>query len=134
MFTKFFLIFIIQLYLFQTSLSIRYGHEVGSTSMDSTHYDRQILQQQCPIKKQYQATYWANITSLSTNNSNGTHVLLFRKQFIINNEQDRLVTRASSSTINVNNTDPLDIDQALVHITVDKQVRVIKRKYDYLTG
>jgi hypothetical protein len=124
MFTKFFLISIIQLYLFQTSFSVRFGHEVGSTSMDSTHYDRRIFQQQCPLKERYQATYWTNIKSSSANNSNGSHVLLFKKQFIINNEEDRLVTRASSETVNVDNTDPLNIDQAVVHIVVNKQVRV----------
>ncbi len=129
MFRKFFLIYIIQFYFFQTSFCLRYGHEIGGTSMDSTHYDRRIFQQQCPInnqlKQQRQIIYWSNAKSSSTNNSNGNNLISFRRQFTINNGDDRLITKVSSETINVNNTDPLDIDQASMDIIVDKQVRFI---------
>jgi hypothetical protein len=97
--------------------------------MDSTHYDRRIFQQQCPInnqlKQQRQIIYWSNAKSSSTNNSNGNNLISFRRQFTINNGDDRLITKVSSETINVNNTDPLDIDQASMDIIVDKQVRFI---------
>jgi len=97
--------------------------------MDSTHYDRRIFQQQCPInnqlKQQRQIIYWSNAKSSSTNNSNGNNLISFRRQFTINNGDDRLITKVSSGTINVNNTDPLDIDQASIDIIVDKQVRFI---------
>ena len=69
-----------------------------------------------------------NLHLSSTNNSNGNNLIPFRRQFIINNGEDRLVTRASSDTINVNNTDPLDIDQASLDVIVDKQVRLIEKE------
>lgn len=134
MFTKFFLIFIIQLNFFQTSFSIHYGHEVGGTSMDSTHYDRRIFQQQqCPInnqlKEQHQVIYWSNAKSSSlsstTNNSNENSLISIRRQITINRGDDQLITRASSDTIHVNNTDPLDIDEASINIIVNQQVRFI---------
>jgi len=130
MFTQFFGIVLVQLYFSQISFCVRFGHEVGRTSMDSTHYDRRILQQQCSInnqiKEQHQATYWITVrsSSSSTNNTNATNSIPFRRQLIINNGEDRLVTRASSGTINVDSTDPLGIDQALLNIIVDKQVRI----------
>jgi uncharacterized protein YdeI (BOF family) len=99
--------------------------------MDSTHYDRRILQQQCSInnqiKEQHQATYWITVRSLSsssTNNTSANNSISFRKQLIINTGEDRLVTRASSGTINVDTTDPSGIDQASLNIIVDKQVRI----------
>ncbi len=131
MFTKFFLIFIIQFYFFQTSFCVYYGHEVGGTSMDSTHYDRRVFKQQCPInnqlKEQRQIIYWSNAksSSSSTNNNSGNNLITFRRQFTISNGENRLITRASSDTINVNNTDPLDIDQASLDVFVNKQVRPI---------
>jgi hypothetical protein len=131
MFIKFLLILIIQFIFFQTSFCVHFGHEVGGTSMDSTHYDRRIFQQQCPVnnqlKEQRQVTSWSNIksSSLSTNNSNGNNLTPYRRLFTINNGEDRLITRISSDTISVNNTDPLDIDQASVDIIVDKQVRIL---------
>lgn len=136
MFTKFFIIiFIIQFSFFQTIFSVLIGHEVGGTSMDSTHYDRRIFQQQCPVnnplKDQHQYIYWSNAKSSSlstTNNTNGNNLISYRKQFYINNADDRLVTRISSDTININNTDPLDIDQASVDVIVDKQVRILLLK------
>jgi hypothetical protein len=131
MFTQFFGIVLVQLYFSQISFCVRFGHEVGRTSMDSTHYDRRILQQQCSInnqiKEQHQATYWITVRSLSsssTNNTSANNSISFRKQLIINNGEDRLVTRASSGTINVDTTDPLGIDQASLNIIVDKQVRI----------
>ena len=131
MYTKLYLITIIHLILFQISLSSRFGHEVGSTSMDSTHYDRRILHQQCPlnsaIKDLHRTSFWAAIrsSSLTANSSNQNLLIPFRRQLIINNGEDRLVTRASANTVNVNNTTSLGIDQATVDIIVDNQVRNI---------
>jgi len=128
--TKLYLISIIQLFLFQTSISIHIGHEVGSTSMDSTHYDRQIFHSHCPsnneIKELNRATFWttARSSSFAINNSNQSTLIPFRRQLIINNGEDRLVTRAASNTTNVNNTITLGIDQAHVDIIVDNQVRM----------
>ncbi|CAF3370347.1 unnamed protein product [Rotaria sp. Silwood1] len=132
MFTKFFLISIIQLYIIQISLCVYVGHEVGRTSMDSTHYDRQFVQQQCPInnqiKESHQVTYLVNSKSLSSsstnnnNNNNESKMISFHRQFIVNYEEDKLVTRASSSPIDVNNTVPLVIDQASIGVIVDKQI------------
>ncbi|CAF3222863.1 unnamed protein product, partial [Rotaria sp. Silwood2] len=131
MYKKFYFISIIQLFLFQISISIHIGHEVGSTSMDSTHYDRQLLHQQCPLNSEtkdiYRTSFWAAIrsSSLTTNTSNQSSLIPFRRQLIINNGEDRLITRASSNTGNVNNnnntTTQLGIDQAAVDIIVDNQ-------------
>jgi len=105
---------------------------VGGTSMDSTHYDRRVFQQQCPInnqlKEQRQIIYWSNAksSSSSSNNSNGNNLIPFRRQFTISNGENRLITRASSGTINVTNTGPLDIDQASLDVIVNKQVRLIR--------
>lgn len=125
----FIIIFLIQLNFFQTISSIH----IGGTSMDSTHYDRRLYQQQqCPInhslKTQRQVISWSNIKSslLSTNNSNnGNNLIPYRRQFSIYNGDDQLITRASSDTIHINNTNPLDIDQASIDIIVDKQVRTL---------
>ncbi|CAF0896915.1 unnamed protein product [Adineta steineri] len=119
MLTKFFFISLIQCYFFQISFCVH----IGGTSMDSTHYNRQLLQYQCPInnqiKEQHQTTYWINVRSFSlindTNTNNSRHL-------IFNNGEDRLITRASSGAIDVDNTDPLDIDQASMNIIVDKQI------------
>jgi hypothetical protein len=133
MYTKLYLISIIHLILFQISISSRFGHEVGSTSMDSTHYDRRILHQQCPLnsvtKDSHRTSFWAAIrsSSLTANSSNQNLLIPFRRQLIINNGEDRLVTRASANTVNVNNTISLDIDQATVDIIVDNQVRTKNR-------
>lgn len=124
-----FLIFLVNFCLIQTSFSIHYGHEVGGTSMDSTHYDRRLFQQQCPINNknnnQHQVIYWSNIKSTTTTTSNTTNentLIPIRKKFFINRGDDQYLFKPSSGTINVNNTDPLDIDEAFVTITVDKQV------------
>jgi hypothetical protein len=135
--TKFYLISVVQICLFQISSTLHFGHEVGSTSMDSTHYDRRILQQQqhqCSIngenKELHRSSFWAAVrsSSLSANHTNGSHLIPFRRQLIINNGDERLVTRASSNTINVNNTLPLGIDQATVDVVVDNQVRYNNRR------
>jgi hypothetical protein len=127
--TKLYFISIIQIILIQISISIHFGHEVGSTSMDSTHYDRRILHQQCSLnsetKDSHRTSFWAAIrsSSVTTNSSNQSHLIPFRRQLIVNNGENRLVTRASSDVVNVNNTIPLGIDQATVDIIVDNQVR-----------
>ena len=134
MFTKFIWIFILQFNCFQRTLSVRYGYEVGGTSMDSTHYDRRIFQEQCPVNNQIndqrQVIYWSNTQSTlpSTNNSQGNSLIPIRKQFIINRGDSQLITRASSDTIHVNNTESLDIDEASVHIVVEQQVRFLFRR------
>ncbi|CAF3282215.1 unnamed protein product [Rotaria socialis] len=128
MFARIFLISIVQLYIFRTSFCLYYGHEVGHTSMESTHYDRRILQQQCPInnqlKESHQTTYLANFKSfpLTSPINNGSGLISSRKQFIVSYEEDTLVTRASSDTIDINNRSPLSMDQAALDIIVDKQI------------
>ncbi|CAF0889821.1 unnamed protein product [Rotaria sordida] len=133
MFTKFILISIIQLYIIQTIFCVYFGHEVGRTSMDSTHYDRRIVQQQCPInnqmKESHQTKYFVNFKSLpssssssTTTNNNNSNLILIHGQFISNYEEDQLITRASSSPIDVNNTVPLSLDQATIDVIVDKQI------------
>jgi hypothetical protein len=102
--------------------------------MDSTHYDRRIFSQQCPInsetKELPRPRFWLAVRSLSltTNSSNQNNLIPFRRQLILNNVEDRLITRASSTTINLNNTTSLGIDQAKVDILVDKQVRIKSRR------
>jgi len=132
MYTKLYFILIIQLINFHLSLTIRFGHEVGSTSMDSTHYDRRILSHQCPlnseIKDLSRTRFWLAIrsSSLVNNSTNQNNLIPFRRQLIITNGEDnRLVTRASSNIIN---TTLLSIDQATVDIIVDKQVKIKKNK------
>lgn len=123
-------IVIIHLFLLQTISSIRLGHEVGSSSMDSTHYDRRILYQQCPSSSEpkdlHRATFWVAVrsASITSNSSNQTNVIPIRRQLIINNGEDRLVTRTTSNKTNVNNaTNQWGIDQATMDIIVDNQVR-----------
>jgi hypothetical protein len=135
MYTKLYFILIIQLICFHLSITIHFGHEVGSTSMDSTHYDRRILSYQCPlnseIKDLSRARFWLAIrsSSLINNSTYQNNLIPFRRQLIINNGEDRLVTRASSSNIiNLNNTILLSIDQATVDIIVDKQVKIKKKQ------
>ncbi len=109
-------------------LSARFGHEVGSTSMDSTHYDRRSFYHQCPLnsetKESSRARVWLAIRSspLTINNSNQSNSIPFRRQLVQNNGEDRLVTRAPANTTSLNSTTPLGIDQATVDIVVDKQV------------
>lgn len=118
-------------FLFQLSISTRNGYEVGSSSMDSTHYDRRISYKKCPVNSEakdlYRTTYWAIVRSSTTSNhsSNQTSSFIpFRRQLIVNNGEDRLITRASTNSANVNNTTTLGIDQAAVDIIVDNQVRI----------
>ena len=105
--------------------------------MESTHYDRRIVQQQCSIndrmKEQYQVTYRTNFKSLSsssatttntTTNNNRSSLILFQKRLVSILGEDRLVTRVSSNTIDINNTVPLIMDQSSLDIIVDKQVRI----------
>ncbi|CAF1504777.1 unnamed protein product [Adineta steineri] len=131
MYTNFYFISIIQLLLFQTSISIHFGHEVGSSSMDSTHYDRRICSLNNEKKELNRASFWATIRSspFTMNNTNQSNLIPFRRQLIINNGEDRLVTRSSPSvstlnTTNINNSIPLGIDQASVDIIVNNQVRI----------
>ncbi|CAF3665598.1 unnamed protein product [Adineta steineri] len=129
MYTNFYFISIIQLLLFQTSISIHFGHEVGSSSMDSTHYDRRICSLNNEKKELNRASFWATIRSspFTMNNTNQSNLIPFRRQLIINNGEDRLVTRSSPSvstlnTTNINNSIPLGIDQASVDIIVNNQI------------
>ncbi|UJR27883.1 hypothetical protein I4U23_009148 [Adineta vaga] len=120
-------------YLLQLSVSIYADYEIGGTSMDSTHYDRRLLQQHClkhnQVNEPYQSNYWITVRSLpalSMNNNSSNDItnnsIGFRRQLIFNNEYDRLVTRVSSGAIDLNNERPLGIDQASINITVDQQI------------
>lgn len=118
------------LLLAQLHAAVQLGHEVGSSSMDSTHYDRRIGHQHCSAnnnegKELNRASFWATVRSLSlpANNTNQSQLIPFRRQLISSNGEDRLVTRApSSNATNANQTHALGIDQATVDITVDSQV------------
>ena len=116
-----FQLLILQLSFLHGSIGVRVGHEVGRTSMDSTHYDRRLVQQPCPsdrFQPQVQtALFWT--TSGSTKN---TSLISLSNPLIDIREDDSLVTRASGA-IDVNIDNPLGIDEALVNIDVDKQVR-----------
>jgi hypothetical protein len=127
MYTKFNWIFLLQLIYSHQCLSHRYGYEVGSTSMDSTHYDRRNFNEQCSTKSETKEfpreRFWLAVRSSSTTNNNTQKNLVpFRRQLITNNVEDRLVIRASPNTITSNNTIQLGIDQATVDVIVDKQV------------
>jgi len=120
------IVIFIQFYFIQ---SIRVGHEVGSTSMDSTHYDRQNHPDQCLSNELSRPRFWLAVrSSLTSSNSTTTNdhnntLLPFRRQLVTNNGDERLVTRAiTTNSTDSNSTVSLTIDQALVDIVVDKQV------------
>lgn len=134
MYTKLNLIFLLQLIYFHKCISHRFGHQVGSTSMDSTHYDRRNFNDQClsnsETKELQRERFWLAIRSSSSSMNNNTqkNLIPFRRQLITNNGgEDRLITRTSPNTITLNNTIELGIDQALIDIIVDKQVREEKK-------
>lgn len=76
---------VLWIFFIEIAIALHHGHEVGRTSMESTHYDRQRFEQTCSINKQ-----------LSSN--------------------------LRDSSVVVNQTNLLDMDQASLNITVDKQV------------
>lgn len=121
------LLLLLSLSLSSTSAT-RFGYDVGSTSMDSTHYDRRLFHDQCPTSHDLtRASFWATARSLSppsANASNATQWIPFRRQLIVNNGDERLVTRVPIATANstANQTRILGIDQATVDILVDNQV------------
>ncbi len=134
MYTKLNLIFLLQLIYFHKCISHRFGHQVGSTSMDSTHYDRRNFNDQClsnsETKELQRERFWLAIRSSSSSMNNNTqkNLIPFRRQLITNNGgEDRLIIRTSPNTITLNNTIELGIDQALIDIIVDKQVREEKK-------
>ena len=97
---------ILQLCSRHASVAVRLDHELGRTSMDSTHYDRRLVQQPCPTKN-------VNLNSL----------IPLSNALIGIREDNTLVNRASGA-IDVNNDHPLGIDEALVNIEVDTQVKL----------
>ena len=125
MYTKLLWIFLLQFIVSNSCVSSHhFGHEVGSTSMDSTHYDRRILHDQCPrIGETRRERFWLAIRSSSMSNQTQTNSIPFRRQLITNNGEDRLVIRTSPNLNSSNQTISLEIDQAMVDILVDKQVR-----------
>ncbi len=141
MYTKFNLIVLLQLIYFHTCISHRFGHEVGSSSMDSTHYDRRNFHDHCSLNSESKEfpreRFWLAVRSSSSassmNNNTQKNLIPFRRQLIMNNGEDRLVTRASPNTIALNNTISLGIDQAITYIIVDKQVRKKKenKRFQY---
>lgn len=119
---------------FQTCFSL---HHIGSTSMDSTHYDRRIVHDQCVINHQpkelSRERFWLIIRSIATSNSSASNtqqsIVPIRKQLITNNGEDRLVIRTSPNILTENRTVNLGIDQTMVDIIVDKQVKRFPRKF-----
>jgi hypothetical protein len=102
--------------------------------MDSTHYDRRNFNDQClsnsETKELQRERFWLAIRSSSSSMNNNTqkNLIPFRRQLITNNGgEDRLIIRTSPNTITLNNTIELGIDQALIDIIVDKQVREEKK-------
>jgi hypothetical protein len=130
------------LLLLPTSNGIHVDTDVGSTSMDSTHYDRRLLQQkqaQCFRSNEHndvyhRETFWTTARSLSLaiNNSNTSQWIPFRRQLILNIGDERLVTRTSSNNVNGTRTNSLGIDQASVDIIVDKQVSIRIMTYNQI--
>ena len=109
-----------------TSLALHSDQHVGSTSMDSTHYDRRTFQEQCPTQRELpRASFWAAARSLASpaNATSVTQLIPFRRQLILNTGDERLVTRAVAAVPNANQSTVLGIDQAAVDIVVDTQVR-----------
>lgn len=127
----FHLLSLLSLLLFSFTSANRFGYDVGSTSMDSTHYDRRLFHDQCSTSNDSpRSSFWATARSLSSsssssaNASNTTQWIPFRRQLIVNNGDERLVTRIPITTANntINQTRILGIDQATVDILVDNQV------------
>lgn len=103
-------ILFLQINLIEILFALHYGHEVGRTSMDSTHYDRQRFEQICSSNKQHRY--------LSSSNSNS---ISMQKQLKLNREDILFNLKDDSDAININQTDPLDMDQASLNISVDQQ-------------
>jgi hypothetical protein len=109
--------------------------------MDSTHYDRRNFHDHCSLNSESKEfpreRFWLAVRSSSSassmNNNTQKNLIPFRRQLIMNNGEDRLVTRASPNTIALNNTISLGIDQAITYIIVDKQVRKKKenKRFQY---
>ena len=118
------------LLLLRASTGVRLGHEVGSTSMDSTHYDRRLLPDQCSLasgaasRESSRSTFWAAARSLASplNSTNESSLIPLRRQLIVNTDDERLVTKTPFSSVNTTRTKALTIDQATVDIVVDNQV------------
>lgn len=119
---------LLQFWAIEFSFSLHYGHEVGGTSMESTHYDRQT----CSIEEKslpnlpHQVIRWSTMKSISAINSNYSPEIFFipiRKQFQLNRGENLVTLKDDSDVVNINITDILDMDQASMNISVHKQVR-----------
>lgn len=104
--------------------------------MDSTHYDRRVVHDQCVTsnepKELPRERFWLIIRSVAaSNNNNNTQqsIVPIRRQLITNNGEDRLVIRTSPNALAENRTVRLAIDQAMVDIIVDKQVNRIQNDF-----
>lgn len=96
---------------------------VGGSSMESTHFDRELRDRQCGVRAQQ--GHWITVRSQTptVSNSSMNDSTVVRKLRIYNDADDRLMTRVSSETFKINSADPLRIDQAALNVTVDRQVR-----------
>ena len=102
--------------------------------MDSTHYDRRIVHDQCVTsnepKELSRERFWLVIRSVAasnTNNNTQQSIVPIQRQLVTNDGEDRLVIRSSPNAVTENRTVTLSIDQAMVDIIVDKQVNRIQR-------
>ena len=100
--------------------------------MDSTHYDRRIFQNQCLVHRERKELprerFWLIIRSIaaaSATNTTEKNIVPLRRQLVTSSGEDRLVTRTSPNAMTDNRTITLGIDQAMIDIIVDKQVRFI---------
>lgn len=105
--------------------------------MDSTHYDRRIFHDQCLVnhekKELPRERFWlitrsSSSTAMNNNSVTQQSIVPLRRQLVTNNGEDRLVTRTSPNSMTENQTISLGIDQAMIDIIVDKQVRIINEK------
>lgn len=99
--------------------------------MDSTHYDRRLFHQNCPmgnpLKELQRTSFWAaaprSLVSNSNITSNSTPLMPFSRQLSLNNGDERLIKRSPPATNNSTRLSSLGIDQATVDIVVENQVR-----------
>lgn len=85
--------------------------------------DRRNFRQQCSMNNQNIQEFHVRSSSWSTSDErNENYIKLIRGQARMITEENQVNTRPSSETIRVNDTDPLDIDEASLNLIVDQQV------------
>lgn len=104
------------------------GYGVEGISMESIGYDRQDLGQ-VNDRLSGRSSLWS-----IKDHRNENYFGINRRQMRTNSKENQLKTQPSSGTIHVNDTDPLDIDEARLNIIVDKGVRSISYRKSNFHG